>query len=155
MMDDLPRLLSVARIQHRVASAFDVSMHDMISARRDRRTAVARHAAMYLARKLTRYSLPQIARCFDRDHTTVLTAIKACEGRMVRHAGLLQTIDRLENELRAPDVQAAEAAVQQAAETVAGEIQDLALKAFARDPAAAAKAVADALRTISSPKGGE
>ncbi len=37
---------------------------------------------MYLARELTELSLTQIARGFDRDHTTVLHAIRAVSNRL-------------------------------------------------------------------------
>ena len=37
---------------------------------------------MYLARELTDLSLAEIARGFDRDHTTVLHAIRRCRARL-------------------------------------------------------------------------
>ena len=37
---------------------------------------------MYLARELTGLSLAAIARAFDRDHTTVLHAVRAVTGRL-------------------------------------------------------------------------
>ena len=37
---------------------------------------------MYLARELTSLSLAEIARGFDRDHTTVMHAIRAVSGRL-------------------------------------------------------------------------
>ena len=37
---------------------------------------------MYLARELTALSLAEIARGFDRDHTTVLHAIRSVDGRL-------------------------------------------------------------------------
>ncbi len=45
------------------------------------RVARARQLAMYLARELTALSLAEIAREFDRDHSTVLHAIRAVEQR--------------------------------------------------------------------------
>ncbi len=37
---------------------------------------------MYLARELTPLSLTEIARAFDRDHTTVLHAVRAVSSRL-------------------------------------------------------------------------
>ena len=42
-------------------------------------TAEARQVAMYLVRKLTNLSLPDIGQEFSRDHTTVLYAIRKVE----------------------------------------------------------------------------
>jgi chromosomal replication initiator protein len=67
-------------IQQAVAEAFGIRLIDMTSARRARSVARPRQVAMYLARQLTLKSLPQIGRAFgDRDHTTVMHAIKQVE----------------------------------------------------------------------------
>ena len=50
--------------------------------RRSPGSSQARQLAMYLARELTTLSLAEIARAFDRDHTTVLHAIRAVAGRL-------------------------------------------------------------------------
>ena len=54
------------------------------SCRRGARPAIARarQLAMYLARELTDLSLAEIARGFDRDHTTVLHAIRQVSSRL-------------------------------------------------------------------------
>ena len=54
-------------------------MVDLKSTRRERRIARPRQIAMYLAKNLTTLSLPEIACKFDRDHTTVLHAVKTLE----------------------------------------------------------------------------
>ena len=41
-----------------------------------------RQIAMYLARQLTSLSLAEIARAFDRDHSTVLHAVRSVSGRL-------------------------------------------------------------------------
>jgi len=49
----------------------------MLSQRRSRPLARPRQVAMYLAKKLTTRSLPEIGRRFaNRDHTTVIHAVK-------------------------------------------------------------------------------
>jgi chromosomal replication initiator protein len=53
-----------------------------MSPRRSPRVAHARQLAMYLARELTPLSLTEIARGFDRDHTTVLHAIRSVSNRL-------------------------------------------------------------------------
>ena len=52
----------------------------MLSQRRSRPLARPRQMAMYLAKKLTTRSLPEIGRKFsNRDHTTVIHAVKTIE----------------------------------------------------------------------------
>ncbi len=69
--------LTVDRIQRAVCEAFDLSLTDMVSKRRARVIARPRQVAMYLSKKLTKRSLPDIGRRFGgRDHTTVMHAVK-------------------------------------------------------------------------------
>lgn len=71
---------SIARIQEVVCDHFGLSKLDLVSERRDLRVARPRQLAMYLARKLTPRSLPEIGRRFgDRDHTTAIAAIRRIE----------------------------------------------------------------------------
>ena len=69
--------LTVDRIQRAVCEAFSISLTDMSSKRRARAVARPRQVAMYLSKKLTKRSLPDIGRRFGgRDHTTVMHAVK-------------------------------------------------------------------------------
>ena len=55
----------------------------MLSQRRSRPLARPRQIAMYLSKKLTTRSLPEIGRRFaNRDHTTVIHAVKTI-GRLI------------------------------------------------------------------------
>jgi len=63
-----------------VAEYYALKMADLLSARRAREVARPRQVAMYLAKKLTPRSLPEIGRRFGgRDHTTVMHAVKRIE----------------------------------------------------------------------------
>ena len=69
--------LTIDEIQRRVADYYHLKMTDMVSARRAREVARPRQVAMYLAKRLTPRSLPEIGRRFGgRDHTTVMHAVK-------------------------------------------------------------------------------
>ncbi len=60
-------------IIHAVAEVFDVPFEDLLGKQRDKKTAFARHAAMYLMRTQTTCSLAEIGRELgDRNHATVL-----------------------------------------------------------------------------------
>jgi len=75
------------------AAMFHVTVIDVVSARRDARSVEARHVAMYLARQLTRRSLPQIGRRFgDRHHTTVMHAVRSIEERIKTNTSLCEDV---------------------------------------------------------------
>ncbi len=72
--------LTIDEIQRKVADYYALKMTDLLSARRAREVARPRQVAMYLAKKLTPRSLPEIGRRFGgRDHTTVMHAVKRIE----------------------------------------------------------------------------
>ncbi len=74
------RRVTIEEIQKKVAEHFNIRLSDMSSARRARAVARPRQVAMYLAKQLTQRSLPEIGRKFgDRDHTTVMHAVKKVE----------------------------------------------------------------------------
>ena len=65
--------VSIERIQQVVADYFRIKVADLRAKRRNRAVARPRQIAMYLIRKLTPHSLPDIGEYFGgRDHTTVL-----------------------------------------------------------------------------------
>jgi chromosomal replication initiator protein len=72
---------TVEAIQEAVASVLGVPRAALLSKQRTPRVARARQLAMFLTRELTPLSLAQIAREFDRDHSTVLHALRAVEQR--------------------------------------------------------------------------
>ena len=71
------KVVTVDKIQNTVSSYFNITLNDMLSQRRSRPLARPRQIAMFLAKKLTTRSLPEIGRRFaNRDHTTVIHAVK-------------------------------------------------------------------------------
>ena len=71
------KIITVDKIQNTVSNFFNISLSDMLSQRRSRPLARPRQIAMFLAKKMTTRSLPEIGRRFaNRDHTTVIHAVK-------------------------------------------------------------------------------
>ena len=71
------RVITVDKIQNTVSNYFNIALSEMLSQRRSRPLARPRQIAMYLAKKMTSRSLPEIGRRFaNRDHTTVIHAVK-------------------------------------------------------------------------------
>ncbi len=87
---------SIEDIQRRTAEFYKLEVRDFHSPQRARRVARPRQVAMYLARKLTTRSLPEIGRRFGgRDHTTVLHACRRIEALCDEDPTFKQEVDFL------------------------------------------------------------
>ena len=74
------RRVTIDEIQKLVSQHFELKPLDLVSARRASAVARPRQIAMYLAKRLTTRSLPEIGRKFGgRDHSTVIHAVKRIE----------------------------------------------------------------------------
>lgn len=94
--------LTVDRIQRAVCEVFSVTPTDMVSKRRARVIARPRQVAMYLCKKLTKRSLPDIGRRFGgRDHTTVMHAVKRIDALREEDASFNAQIEAVETLLKA------------------------------------------------------
>ena len=82
LSDERQKDLSFDDIQRMVADYFDLRMTDMSSKRRPRSVSAPRQIAMFLCRKLTRSSLPEIANSFGKTHATVVHACKTIQDRI-------------------------------------------------------------------------
>jgi len=71
------KVITIDKIQNVVSNYYNIALSEMLSQRRSRPLARPRQIAMYLAKKMTTRSLPEIGRRFaNRDHTTVIHAVK-------------------------------------------------------------------------------
>ncbi|MDF1872954.1 chromosomal replication initiator protein DnaA [Vannielia sp.] len=96
------RKLTVEEIQRQVCDHYNVRMSDMIGPKRHRSIARPRQTAMYLAKQLTSRSLPDIGRRFgNRDHTTVLYAVRKIDELKATDSGLADDIEMLRRMLEA------------------------------------------------------
>lgn len=90
----------VAKIQAEVARFYNIPAIEMVSARRAREVTRPRQVAMYLAKRLTPKSLPDIGRLFGgRDHTTVIHGIRAVEQRRAKNIEFDKDVRSLEDAL--------------------------------------------------------
>jgi chromosomal replication initiator protein len=88
--------VTVESIQRLVASHFQVSAADLKSKKKQRTVVLPRQIAMYLARKMTNFSFPEIGTSFGgKDHSTVIHAFKKIERALAHDPHLKQTVDRL------------------------------------------------------------
>ena len=84
--------MSVELIQKRVAEFFSITVADLRSSRRHKAVVLPRQIAMYLGRKLTSSSFPNLGDRFGgKDHTTVMHAVSKIE-RLLKDDGPMQKI---------------------------------------------------------------
>ena len=92
------RVITVDKIQNIVSNYFNIPLNDMLSQRRSRPLARPRQIAMYLAKKMTTRSLPEIGRRFaNRDHTTVIHAVKTITRLIEQDDEMKKNIGQLKN----------------------------------------------------------
>lgn len=96
----LPRKITIETIQKVVASHYGVEITDLLSKKRNKQIVVPRQVAMYLCRKLTDASYPQIGDQFGgKDHTTVIHAHDKIENEMKVDQELAATIEVLHQKI--------------------------------------------------------
>lgn len=88
--------VKIEDIQRVVSSHYQLSKQDLLSARRNRAIVLPRQVAMYLAKSMTPRSLPEIGRRFgNRDHTTVLHAVRKIEKLLASDTSLARDVENL------------------------------------------------------------
>ena len=96
------RRVTIEEIQKRVAEYYNIKVSEMSSARRAQMVARPRQVAMYLSKQLTSRSLPEIGRKFgNRDHTTVMHAVKRIDQLRQIDAGFAEDVELLRRMLEA------------------------------------------------------
>lgn len=69
-----------------VSNFYSMPVDQILANKRSKDTVRPRQMAMYLVRKLTSYSLPEIGKVFGRDHTTVMHACNKIEDERKKSA---------------------------------------------------------------------
>ncbi len=88
--------ITIEDIQKTVSCHYHMPIADMRSSRRARNIARPRQMAMYLAKKLTPHSLPEIGRRFGgKDHTTVMYAVKRVESLLAEDIAFRKDMETL------------------------------------------------------------
>lgn len=96
-----PRRIKIDDILRVISRHYGVTRSDILSERRNRSIVLPRQVGMYLAKRLTARSLPEIGRRFGgRDHTTVLHAIRKIEKEISGNQTLREDLGILERLLK-------------------------------------------------------
>ena len=92
------RKLSIEEIQTAVSKKYNVSMAQILSSERTQSIVTPRQLAMYIARKFTTKSLPEIAKLFDKTHATIIHGVRNIEKRLDVEDDLKITLEEILSE---------------------------------------------------------
>ncbi len=97
-------VMSVEDIQRAVCSHFRMSNTELLSKDRHKSVAFARQVAMYLCRQRLKCSFPELGRAFgNRDHTTVMSAVRRVEALRQRDPQVNAHLEAIEQRLAASE----------------------------------------------------
>ena len=83
-----PTSVTVEKIFSSVYQKYGIKKEDLVSAKRNKEIAYARHITVYIIREVTEMSLPNIAKIFNRDHSTIISSIETIERKLITDAAL-------------------------------------------------------------------
>ena len=91
---------TIESIQNLVALHYNLNIQEMLSSRRSRSLAIRRQIAMYLSKQHTTNSLTEIGIKFsNRDHTTVIHAVKKIEELIRKDNEIKHSISEIKKKL--------------------------------------------------------
>lgn len=92
--------ITVEEIIERVAIVRGTTVDKILTKSRSQRLAYIRGEAMYLSRRLTDRSFPQIGESFNHDHTTVMSACAVIAERVANKPAYRATMEELERRVK-------------------------------------------------------
>ena len=95
-----PVTVTVDKIFAAVYKRMNVKREDILSTKRTKDIAAARHATAYLIRNLTEMSYPNIGKLLGRDHATVLSSISAVENKLAQSPVYKSLIDEMIKDIK-------------------------------------------------------
>jgi chromosomal replication initiator protein len=91
---------TIAAIQQATCDVLRIPREDLCSPRRTPNLVRARQLAIYVARNCTAASLAEIARAFERDHSTVLHSVRAIERRLEPGSDIHRALETIHERLQ-------------------------------------------------------
>lgn len=101
MVKETIKIVSVEMVQKAVSAFYHIPIEDLKNKRRNQAILLPRQVAMFLSRRLTNLSLPEIGNAFGgKDHTTVLHSCRKIESGLKSDGDLKQAIELLTTEIK-------------------------------------------------------
>ncbi len=95
-----PVMVTVDKIFAAVYKKYNIERKDIVSSKRTKDIANARHVTVYIIRSVTDMSLPNIGKIIDRDHSTIMSSIESVEKRMAQDPVFRAEIEEMVKEIR-------------------------------------------------------
>lgn len=94
-----PTSVTVDKIFTSVFQKYGIKKEELVSTKRNKEVAYARHITIYIIREVTEMSLPNIAKIFNRDHSTIISSIETIERKLITDAMLDYEIKEIVKEV--------------------------------------------------------
>ena len=91
--------ITIDEVKNCVCKKYGVTLSQILSPERTQSIVTPRQLAMYISRKFTTRSLPEIAKEFDKSHATILHGVKNISKRLDVEPELKQSLEELLDEL--------------------------------------------------------
>lgn len=92
--------VNIGSIQKAVSTHFNINTSDLKSKKKQKRVVLPRQISMYLARRLTKMSFPEIGAHFGgKDHSTIIYAVNKIEKQITQDQQIKNTVNKLINKL--------------------------------------------------------
>lgn len=93
------KTLGVEDVQKEISKYYNVTVESLSSPKRQRHLVKARQMAMYICRKLTGISYPELGARFHRDHSTVISSCEKIESELSEDLNLRRELEELMSRL--------------------------------------------------------
>ena len=91
--------LTIEEVKNCVCKKYGVSMKQILSPERTQSIVTPRQLAMYISRKFTTRSLPEIAEQFEKSHATIIHGVKSITNRLDVDQDLKASLEEILDEL--------------------------------------------------------
>ncbi len=99
--DEESGVITIQHIQKAVAASYRMSVDELVSKSNARRFSGPRQVAMYLCKRLTKHSYPEIGRAFGgKHHTTVIHSFEKVEGLLASDTAMQKTVSDISETLQ-------------------------------------------------------
>ena len=95
-----PVTVTVDKIFAAVYRKYNIKKEDIVSSKRTKDIANARHIAIYVIRQVTEMSLPNIGKILSLDHSTVISSIETIEKRMAQNPAFRAEMEEMVKEIK-------------------------------------------------------
>jgi len=94
-------VITILQIQKAVAASHRMNVEELISKSNARHYSLPRQIAMYLCKRLTKHSYPEIGRAFGgKHHTTVIHSVGKIESLIVKDMNIQKVVNEISENLR-------------------------------------------------------